>query len=411
MIFLFNFNPSEEQQIMIEKATAFMNEFVYPNEKYMVPHRGLPDDILKPLQERVKELGLWAGHLPKEVNGMGMGFVSLGLLSEVIGRSPIGPYIFGSMAPDAGNGEILWKAATPKQKEKYLVPLANCDIRSCFAMTEPEVSGSDPTTLQARAELEGDEWVINAHKWFTTGAIGASFSIVMAMTDPEAPRHQRFSLFLVDSDNPGFEIVREVPIIGDHYTGGHCEVRYTNCRIPKENLLGQRGEGFRLAQLRLGPGRITHAMRWIGVSKRSFDLMLDYASRRVTRGKTLTEFQSIQNFIADSSADIEAARLMTLHAAWKLDNGDQARKEISRIKYFGAKVLHDVIDRAIQVHGALGITGDTPLEGFYREARTARIYDGPDEVHRSVVAKLELKEFMGGESNVQKPVQNTSQSN
>ncbi|WP_400163669.1 acyl-CoA dehydrogenase family protein [Brevibacillus sp. TJ4] len=393
---MYDFCPTPEQQEMIDQATAFMDQYVYPNEVYMVPHRGLPEERLKPLQQKVKELGLWAGHLPKEYGGMGMGFVSLGLLSEIIGRSPIAPYIFGSMAPDAGNAEILYHAATPEQKETYLRPLANADIRSCFAMTEPEVSGSDPTMLQAHAVEDGDEWVINAHKWFTTGAIGASFSIVMALTDPEAAPHQRFSLFIVDTDNPGFEIVREVPVMGDHFAGGHCEVRFTNCRIPKENLLGRRGEGFKLAQLRLGPGRITHAMRWIGVAKRSFDLMVGYAVKRETRGQKLSEFQSIQNFIADSATEIEAARLMTLYAAWKMDQGDQARKEISMIKFFGAKVLHDVIDRAIQVHGALGITADTPLEGFYREARSARIYDGADEVHRMVVAKQIIKTFRDG---------------
>lgn len=381
---------------MIEKATAFMEEYVYPNEKYMVPHRGLPDDILKPLQQKVKDMGLWAAHMPKEAGGTGMGYVSLGLLSEIIGRSPIAPYIFGSMAPDAGNSEVLWHAATPEQKEKYLKPLVNGDIRSCFAMTEPEVSGSDPTTLRATAVEDGDEWVINAHKWYTTGAIGASFLIVVAMTDPEAKPHERYSMFIVDADNPGFEIVREVPVMGDHYVGGHCEVRFTNCRVPKENMLGERGQGFKLAQVRLGPGRITHAMRWIGVAKRSFDLMVDYALKRETRGKKLAEFQTIQNFIADSAAEIEAARLLTLHAAWKMDQGDEARKEISIIKFFGAKVLHDVIDRAIQVHGALGLCADTPLEGFYREARAARIYDGPDEVHRMVVARQVIKAFQSG---------------
>ncbi|WP_027416129.1 acyl-CoA dehydrogenase family protein [Aneurinibacillus terranovensis] len=393
---MYDFGPTPEQQEMVEKATAFMEKYVYPNEKYVVPHRGLPDEILKPLQQKVKELGLWAGHLPKEAGGMGMGFVSLGLLSEIIGRSPIAPYIFGSMAPDAGNSEILWHAATAEQKEKYLKPLVNGDVRSCFAMTEPEVSGSDPTMLQARAEKDGDEWVINAHKWFTTGALGASFSIVMAATDPDAPPHERFSMFIVDANQPGFSIVREVPVMGDHFAGGHCEVRYTNCRVPAENMLGKRGEGFKLAQLRLGPGRITHAMRWIGVAKRSFELMVDYALRRETRGKKLVDFQTIQNFIADSATEIEASRLLTLLAAWKMDQGDQARKEISMIKFFGAKVLHDVIDRAIQVHGALGITGDTPLEGFYREARSARIYDGADEVHRMVVAKQVIKAFQTG---------------
>ncbi|MBP1931133.1 acyl-CoA dehydrogenase family protein [Ammoniphilus resinae] len=393
---MFDFSPSREQQEMIEKATAFMDEYVYPNEKYMVPHRGLPNDILKPLQQKIKDLGLWAGHLPKEVGGMGMGFVSLGLLSEIIGRSPIAPYIFGSMAPNAGNSEILWQVATEEQKQKYLIPLANGEVSSCFAMTEPEVSGSDPTMLQATAVQDGDEWVINAHKWFTTGAIGSSFSIVMVRTDPDAPKHEQYSMFLVDADNPGFEIVREVPVMGDHFAGGHCEVRYTDCRVPAKNMLGNRGEGFKLAQYRLGPGRITHAMRWIGVAKRSLDLMVDYALKRETRGKKLADFQTIQNFIADSAAEIDAARLLTLHAAWKMDQGDQARKEISIIKFYGAKVLHDVIDRAIQVHGALGITADTPLEGFYREARAARIYDGADEVHRMVVARQVIKAYQAG---------------
>jgi acyl-CoA dehydrogenase len=388
---MFNFSPTLEQEKMQEKASVFMEEYVYPNEKSMVPHRGLPEDILKPLQQKVKDLGLWAGHIPKDVGGMGLGFVGLGLLSEIIGRSPIAPYIFGSMAPDSGNSEILYHAGSPEQKQKYLLPLVKGDIRSCFAMTEPEVSGSDPTTLKARAELDGDTWIINAHKWFTTGAIGASFSIVMAMTDPDAPPHQRFSMFIVDTDHPSYEIIREVPVMGDHMTGGHCEVRYTNCRVPKESMLGGRGEGFKLAQLRLGPGRITHAMRWVGVAKRSLDLLVDYVLNTEKKGKKLADHQSIQNFIADSATEIEAARLMTLYAAWKMDQGEQARKEISMIKLFGAKVLHDVIDRAIQVHGGLGLTDDTPLESFYREARGARIYDGADEVHRMVIARQVIK--------------------
>lgn len=390
---MYSFSPSFEQKEMFEKVTAFMKEYVYPSEKYMVPHRGLPEEILKPLQQKVKDMGLWAAHMPKEAGGSGLGLVSLALLSEVVGRSPVGPYVFGFMAPDAGNSEILWHAGTEEQKRKYLYPLVNGDIRSCFAMTEPEVSGSDPRLLKATAVLDGDEWVINAHKWFTTGAVGSSFSIVVAKTDPDAPPHQQFSLFIVEHDNPGFEIVREIPVIGDHFTGGHCEVRYTNCRVPKENLLGPRGEGFKLAQLRLGTGRITHAMRWIGIAKRSLDLMIGYSLKRETRGKRLADHQIIQNFIADSATEIEAFRLMTLKAAWMMDNGQEARKEISIIKFFGANVLHNVIDRAIQVHGALGVTGDTPLEGFYREARTARIYDGPDEVHRMVVARSMIKEF------------------
>lgn len=382
---------------MLAETEEVMDKYVFPNEKYMVPHRGLPEDILKPLQEIVKEKGLWAAHMPKEMGGMGKGFVSLGLLSEVIGQSPIGPYVFGSMAPDAGNGEILWHAATEEQKQKYLKPLAEGEIRSCFGMTEPEVSGSDPTTLKSRAEKDGNEWVINAHKWYTTGAVGATFCIAMVVTDPDADKHHRTSLFIVDTDNPGFEIVREVPVLGDHYPGGHCEVRFNDCRVPEENMIGQRGEGFKLAQLRLGPGRITHAMRWLGVARRAVNEMIAYSLKKKVGDKTLADSQTIQNFIADSEAEIQASRLLTLQAAWKMDQGDEARKEVSLIKFYGANVLNNVLDRAIQTLGMYGLTPNTQLEGLYREARAARIYDGADEVHRMVVARQLLREFQAKE--------------
>ena len=260
-------------------------------------------------------------------------------------------------------------------------------------MTEPEVSGSDPTMLLARAKRQGDSFVINGHKWFTTGAFGASFSIVMAMTDPDAPPHERFSMFIVDADNSGFEVIREVPVMGEQMVGGHCEVRYTDCKVPLDSMLGRRGEGFKLAQLRLGPGRITHAMRWIGVASRCLDLMVEFAGDHTANGEKLSLSQAIQNLIADSATEIEASRLMTLHAAWKMDKGEQARKEISMIKYYGANVLQRVIDRAIEVFGSYGLTSDTPLEAFFREARAARIYDGADEVHRMVVGKQILKTF------------------
>lgn len=394
---MFNFTESEDQKRMIEEATEIMEKYVFPNEKYMVPHRGLPDEILKPLQQIVKEKGLWAAHLPKEYGGMGKGFVSLGLLSEIIGQSPIGPYVFGSMAPDAGNGEILLHAGTPEQKERYLKPLANGDIRSCFGMTEPEVSGSDPTMLQGKAVKEGNEWVINAHKWFTTGAVGATFCIVMVVTDPDAEKHKRTSLFIVDLDNPGVEIVREVPVLGDHYPGGHCEVLFNNCRISEESMLGERGEGFKLAQLRLGPGRITHAMRWLGVARRAVKELISYSLSKKDGDKTLADNQIIQNFIADSEAEIQASRLLTLQAAWKMDQGDEARKEVSLIKFFGAKTLNNVLDRAIQTLGLYGLKPSLVLEGLYREARAARIYDGADEVHRMVVARQVLREFKAKE--------------
>ncbi|EKN71671.1 acyl-CoA dehydrogenase domain-containing protein [Neobacillus bataviensis LMG 21833] len=394
---MFDFAESEEQKRMLAEATEIMEKYVYPNEKYMVPHRGLPGDVLKPLQQMVKEKGLWAAHLPKEIGGMGKGFVSLGLLSEVIGQSPIGPYVFGSMAPDAGNGEILWHAATAEQKSKYLQPLADGEIRSCFGMTEPEVSGSDPTTLQGIAVKEGNEWIINAHKWYTTGAVGAAFCIAMVVTDPDAEKHKRTSLFIVDTDNPGFEIVREVPVMGDHYPGGHCEVRFNDCRVPEISMLGNRGEGFKLAQLRLGPGRITHAMRWLGVARRALNEMISFSLQKKEGDKTLADSQTVQNFIADSEAEIQAARLLTIHAAWKMDQGDQARKEVSLIKFYGANVLNNVLDRAIQTLGMYGLTPHTLLEELYREARAARIYDGADEVHRMVVARQALKEFQAKE--------------
>jgi alkylation response protein AidB-like acyl-CoA dehydrogenase len=331
--------------------------------------------------------------MAEEVGGMGIGVVGLALMNEIIGRSPIGPIIFGCQAPDAGNSEILHLFGTEEQKKKYLLPNVAGDVRSCFAMTEPEVSGADPTNLQTTAALDGGEWVINGHKWFITGAIGAAFSIVMAKTEPQAAPRKRFSMIIVPMSTPGVQIIRSVPVLGHSGGGGHCELRYENCRVPVKNLLGPRGEGFKIAQARLGPGRIQHCMRWLGVAQRSFEMMCRHVLHREAFGTKLADKQTIQNWIADSKAEMDAARLMTLHAAWKMDQKMDARVEISLIKFFGAKVLHNVIDRAIQAHGAMGISGDTPLEQFYREARAARIYDGPDEVHRMVVARRILKEF------------------
>ncbi len=394
---MYDFSPSPEQAAVLDRARALMDELVYPNENRMQPHRGLPREVLRPLQARVKAAGLWAAHMPREAGGLGMGFVTLGLLNEILGRSPIAPRIFGTAAPDTGNAEILWLAGTPEQKARWLQPLLADDLRSCIAMTEPEVSGSDPTGIRTLAVRDGSDYIINGHKWFISNAALADFAIVFAVTDPDAPAHRRASMFIVPTGTPGFAVVREVPVMGDHSEGGHCEVRLTAVRVPADQMLGRDGDGFRLAQVRLGPGRITHAMRWLGIGQRSFELMVAHAARRETRGQKLAELQSIQNFIAESAAELQAARLLTLHAAWKLDQGEAARTEISLIKFFGAQVLHAVVDRAIQVHGALGYSGDTPLEGWYREARAARIYDGPDEVHRMVVARRILKEFSTGE--------------
>lgn len=390
---MIDFSIPPELETARRAVGAFMDQHVYPNESQIVEDEGIPVELERDLQARVKELGLWAPNLPSEWGGMGIGFIGQALLNEIIGRSVIAPRIFGSAAPDAGNAELLIIAATPEQKERYLRPLAGGDVRSCFAMTEPEVSGSDPTGLRTTAVRDGDEWDINGHKWFISGAIGSAFAIVMAVTDPEADAHARASMILVPTNTPGFRIVRAVPVMGSGGVGGHCEIRFENCRVPVSNLLGEQRQGFKLAQARLGPGRIQHCMRWIGAAQRSFEMMCQYALKRESFGEPLAKKQTIQNWIADSAAEINAARLMTLEAAWKMDREDDARVEISLIKFFAARVLHDVIDRAIQVHGALGYSKDTPLEMFYRDARAARIYDGPDEVHRQVVAQRILRGF------------------
>ncbi len=391
---MIDFSVPPELEAVRRRVIEFMEEYVYAVEEKAVENEGLPLEILRPLQQRVKGLGLWAPHMPKEEGGMGIGMVGLALINEILGRSPVAPQIFGCAAPDAGNLELLRLAATPAQKEKYMRPLLAGEIRSCFAMTEPEVSGSDPTLLRTRAVREGKEWVIQGHKWFITGARGAKFAIIMAVTDPEAPPHQRASMFLADTGTPGFQIVRNVPIMGGDTTpGGECEIRFEDLRVPQENLLGETGGGFQLAQARLGPGRIQHCMRWLGVANRCFEMMCRRALARFTAGSTLAEKQTIQNWIADSAAEIQAARLMTLHAAWKMDQNLDWRVDVSLIKFYGARVLLEVIDRAIQVHGALGFSKDVPLEAFYRAARAARIYDGPDEVHRISVARRILKQF------------------
>ena len=390
-----DFSLSPEIKELRQKTTDFMEEHIYPNEPIFHEGGAEAEELMKELQAKTKAMGMWAPHLPAEADGMDIGFLAYAYINEILGRSPYAPRAFGAQAPDSGNAEILHQFGTPEQKERWLKPLVAGDIRSCFSMTEPEVSGADPTGLRTRAVRDGDEWVIDGHKWFTSGAIGASFAIVMCVSDPDAEPHSRMSQIIVPTDTPGFEIVRSIPVMGET-RGAHCEIRYTDCRVPVTNTLGEPGDGFRIAQKRLGPGRIHHCMRWLGQSQRAFELMCRRALSREAFGSTLAEKQTIQNWIADSAAEIQAARLLTMHAAHKVDQGSEARVEISIIKFWGAKVLHDVIDRAIQVHGALGVSGDTPLESMYREARAASIYDGPDEVHRMVVARRILRVFKDG---------------
>jgi acyl-CoA dehydrogenase len=377
---------------------AFMEEHVYPSEAALGRENKAAEVLLEELRARARTEDLWAPHLPPEAGGTGQGFLAYAHLNEEIGRSEWAQLVFGCQAPDAGNGEILYLFGTEEQKERWLRPLVAGEIRSFFSMTEPEVSGSDPTTLRTRAARDGEEWVIDGHKWFSSGAEGAAFGIVMAVTDTDAEPHRRASQIIVPADTPGVEIVRPVSVFGHEGRGWttHCEVRYTGVRVPVANVLGESGDGFRIAQKRLGPGRIHHVMRWLGQMQRAFELMCRRALEREAFGSHLADKQTIQNWIADSAAEIQACRLMTLDAAHKIDQGDEARVEISVIKFYAARVLNDVIDRAIQVHGALGLTDDTPLARMYVNARGARIYDGPDEVHRMVVSRRILQEFEKG---------------
>ncbi|HZG36454.1 MAG TPA: acyl-CoA dehydrogenase family protein [Gaiellaceae bacterium] len=393
-------NPDLLERVAERRAEvrAFMEEHVYPAEPALAREDEAADALVAALRAKAKDAGIWAPHLPAEAGGSGSGFIEYALLNEEIGRSTWAQLVFNCQAPDAGNGEILHLFGTDEQKERFLRPLVEGTQRSFFSMTEPEVSGADPTLLRTRAVADGDAWVIDGHKWFSSSAEGAAFGIVMAVTDPEAPPHRRMSQILVPADTPGVEVVRPVPVLGHRGRGWstHCEVRYTGVRVPLANVLGDPGDGFRIAQKRLGPGRIHHVMRWLGQMQRAFELMCSYSLERQAFGGPLAEKQTVQNWIADSAAEIQACRLMTLDAARKLDEGDEARVEVSLIKFYAARVLHDVIDRAIQTHGARGLTDETPLGHMYAMARGARIYDGPDEVHRMVVSRRILKEFRDG---------------
>jgi acyl-CoA dehydrogenase len=383
----------------LERVRAFMAERVLPNEAAIERQDEAGERLLRSLQDEVRAAGLWAPHVPPEAGGTGTGFLDYAYFNEHIGRSTWGQLVFGCQAPDAGNAEILLLYGTGEQKQRWLLPLVAGEIRSFFSMTEPEVPGSDPTTLRTRAVRDGDEWVIDGHKWFSSGAEGAAFGIVMAVTDPDAAPHARATQIVVPAETPGVEIVRPITVMGHAGKGWstHCEVRYTGVRVPVTNTLGDVGSGFLIAQKRLGPGRIHHVMRWLGQMQRAFELMCTYSLERETSTGPLAGKQTIQNWIADSYAEIQACRLMTLDAAHKIDGGDEARVEVSAIKFYAARVLQEVIDRAVQVHGARGLTDETPLANMLMLARGGRIYDGPDEVHRQVVAKRILKAFRDGD--------------
>jgi acyl-CoA dehydrogenase len=395
-----DFELSPRVEDLRDRVREFMHEHVYPVElealravdDEVAPGTPYPE-ILLDVRARAREEGLWNLFMPDERYGAGLSNAEYGVLCEEMGRSPaIAPMAFNCSAPDTGNMEILAEHGTEEQRERWLDPLLEGEIRSCFSMTEPEVSGSDPTTLRTEAVLEDGEWVINGHKWFTSGAVGASVAIVMCVTDPDAHPYARASMILVPLDNPGFDLVRPVSVMGHDGGPGHCEIRYEDCRVPESSLLGERGAGFVIAQDRLGPGRIHHCMRAIGTAERAIEMMCERANSRETFGGKLADKQFIQDFIAKSRMETDQARLLTLHAAWKMDTAGKraARQDISMIKVVAANVVMDVLDRAIQVHGALGMSDDTPLAGMWRFSRMLKVADGPDEVHKMVIARREL---------------------
>jgi acyl-CoA dehydrogenase len=388
---------SDRVRGLLPRIRAFIEEDVYRLEGPFATEpfkRLLPR--LEELRRKVKALGLWAPHLPASLGGVGLGLADFAHVSEELGRSPLGHYVFNCQAPDVGNMELLAAHGTDEQKARFLLPLARGDIRSCFSMTEPDRPGSNPTWLDTRAEKDGADYVISGRKWFTSGADGAAFAIVMAVTDPAAAPHLRASQIIVPTDTPGFRLVRNIPVMGEAGEGyaSHGEVAYEGARVPQANRIGAEGAGFALAQERLGPGRIHHAMRWIGICQRALELMCRRAARReLAPGQPLGAKETVQDWIAESRAEIFAARLAVLYTADRIDRegASAAREEISLIKFHVAGVLAKVLDRAIQVHGALGLTDETPLAFWYRHERAARIYDGPDEVHKSVVARRLLK--------------------
>lgn len=394
------FDVSPEMQKILVTIRNFVDEELIPLEsEFLGKEFTSLEPALAEKRQKVKDLGLWLPQIPKEYGGLGLTLFEHGLVSRELGRTPIGHYTFNCQAPDAGNMEILIEHGTAEQKEQFLMPLLRGEIRSCFSMTEPEFAGSNPVMMGTTAVREGDSYIIDGHKWFTSSADGAAFAVVMAITNPHAEnKHLRASQIIVPLDTPGFELVRNISIMGEAGSGwaSHAEVRYHEVRVPLGNLLGAEGAGFAIAQERLGPGRIHHCMRWLGIAERAFDLMCAYAVRRqIAPGKTLADQGAIQGWIAESRAALNAATLMVMDTALKIDKHGQyaVRDDISLIKFHVAGVLQQVLDRALQVHGGLGMTDDTPIAWWYRHERAARIYDGPDEVHKWSAARRILQRY------------------
>lgn len=395
-----NIFSTEKTKSLVPKVKKFVEDNLYPLETSEVLNQNfsLTLPILLDLRKKVKELGLWGLGLPSSLGGHALSLCEFGQISEQLARNPFGHFVFNCQAPDIGNTELLHKHANKSLQEKYLKPLIEGNIRSCFSMTEPDFAGSNPTRMGTTAQKHGDNYIINGHKWFTSSADGASFAIVMAVTNPENKAHNQASQIIVPLDTPGFELVRNIPIMGhsgDSWAS-HSEVKYTNVVVPQSNLIGNEGEGFLLAQERLGPGRIHHCMRFIGIAERSFELMCEYAIRRELKSQVyLADMQLIQAFIAESRAEIDAARLLVLQTADTIDKfgAAAAKDQISAIKFLAANMMLKVVDRAIQTHGALGMTNDVILSYWYAHERASRIYDGADEVHKMSLAKSILKKI------------------
>jgi acyl-CoA dehydrogenase len=375
-----------------ERVRRFISQEVMPLEPQESETEGLPELVLAQLREKVRAARLWAPQLPPAYGGLGLDTVALCLIFAEAGRSTLGPLALNCAAPDEGNMHLLLRAGTPDQKHEFLEPLARGDVRSCFAMTEPAPgAGSDPTLLYTRAVQGRAGWTIDGRKWFATGARGAAFAIVAAVTDPSVPPQQGVSLFLVKAGTPGYRVVRDVPTMTSGGQGGHCELAFEGCVVGDDQVLGGIGNGYRLMQVRLGPARLTHCMRWLGAASRAVEIAISHATARRAFGKALAEHQAVQWMLADSVIDLHASRLMVLESAWRLEQGEKARTETSICKVFVAEAVNRVFDRAIQICGAPGVSKDLILERFYRDARAFRIYDGPSEVHRMVIARELLK--------------------
>jgi acyl-CoA dehydrogenase len=391
---------SDEVNDIRQRTAEIVAQYVIPQEKVLAGHEGegKRDSLYEELRNHARGQGLWKPHLPEKYGGMGAGFLTLAYMNEIMAWSPFSKTCFGIVPPSAGNESVLAKYATEEQVEKWLLPSIRGEMQSCFSMTEPDNPGSDPRSLQTTAVLEGDEWVINGRKWFTSNARAADFAIVMCRTESEGDdgaANARMTQIIVPTNTPGFKVERDIPVWG-HTNGSHGEVTYTNVRVPKNNALGHRGTGHAAAQDRLGAGRVYHCMNCVGSMWRAFDLMVKRATEREVHGGKLETKQFIQGFIADSYMDIQAARLMTIHTAGVIESGRDPRTDISAIKVFVPAAMHRVVDRAIQTYGGIGVSTDYPLAGFYLGARTLRIADGPDEVHKILIAKNVLRHYHSG---------------